>query len=120
MSKLTAITLGLVLTTGAASVHAQGTGTDTEETTGPPSTLTTEDTRGGATGTGAMDDPVPTTSPDAATATLDEDQLNMGNPEENNDAGNWGWLGLLGLAGLMGRRRADRDAPIARRDATAR
>ena len=120
MRKLTTLTLGLVLSTSAASLQAQGTDTDTDQTTGNPSTVTTDDTRGGATGTGAMNDPVPTTSPDAATASLDEDQLNMGNSEEANDAGNWGLLGLLGLAGLMGRRRADRDAPMARRDATAR
>jgi len=120
MRNLIGPALGLLLSTSAAAVYAQGTDTDTDETTGHPSTLTSGDTRGGATGTGAMDDPVPTTAPDASTASLDGDQLNMGNPEESNDSGNWGLLGLLGLAGLMGRRRVDRDAPLVQRNTAAR
>lgn len=113
MRKLPTIALAALLSTGTLSLHAQDTGTDTAETTGNPSTLTSEDTRGGATGTGPMDDPVPVRSTDPA-VTLERAPRGLGNPEEYNDPGSWGWLGLLGLLGLIGgRRRAGRGAPVA-------
>ena len=78
-------------------------------------TVTTDDTRGGATGTTSALSTSAQTEP-----ALDEDQFNRGNSEESNDTGNWGLLGLLGLlAGLRGRKR-DRDATVVRLDAPAR
>jgi hypothetical protein len=119
--EITTLTLGLLLATGATTLHAkeagQDAGTDSEETTGQPSTLTSEDTRGGATGSGPMDDPVPVRSTDPD-VTLERAPRGLGNPEQYNDPSNWGLLGLLGLLGLMGPGRVDRRAPVRRRDAT--
>ena len=114
-SQLSSITFGLILAASAPALYAQGTATDRDDTTGSNQpTVTTDDTRGGATGT----------TSDLATSAqtepaLEEDQFNRGNSEESNDTGNWGLLGLLGLAGLMGRKR-DRDATVVRRDVPAR
>jgi MYXO-CTERM domain-containing protein len=53
---------------------------------------------------------------DATTATMDQDEARMG----DRDDADWGWIGLFGLAGLLGLRRRDRDDVVVRRDATAR
>ena len=71
-------------------------------------------------GTGtAMAQPAATdsTTDDATTATMDQDQMRVG----DRDDADWGWLGLLGLAGLLGLKRRDRDeVRVSHRDAPVR
>ena len=57
---------------------------------------------------------VDTTATD--TASMDADQSRMGDGDDKD----WGWLGLLGLGGLLGMKRKDRNEGEFRRDATAR
>jgi hypothetical protein len=69
-------------------------------------------------GTGtAIAQPAATDTDDATTATMDQDQIRVG----DRDDADWGWLGLLGLAGLLGLKRRDRDeVRVTHRDAPAR
>ena len=65
----------------------------------------------------AQQDAADTAADDATTASMDRDQVRMGDRDDSD----WGWLGLLGLAGLLGLKRRDRDdVTITRRDAPAR
>jgi MYXO-CTERM domain-containing protein len=86
MSKWTALTAALILSTGTAPAIAQQAATDA-------------------------------TTDDPATATMDRDEVRMGDRDDSD----WGWLGLLGLAGLLGLKRRDRDdVRVTHRDVPAR
>jgi hypothetical protein len=44
----------------------------------------------------------------------ERDQSMVTGSDQENDNGNWGWLGLFGLAGLLGLKRNDREKELER------